>query len=217
MLEIWKDIQGYEGRYQVSNLGNVKSLKDNLGRPREKLRSLATTNQGYKKVDLHRKEDKPKSKYVHRLVVEAFLPNPENNPMVNHKDSNPSNKHIENLEWCTQAENVQHGYREGNMKPARHRLGARTSQNKFKHTYFEKARNRWVASVEILNTKGVRAKTKTFSVKKHGSALAELLAAQAVNQILEELNDSERSKNTFTEIELKQLEDINVKETKDRT
>lgn len=52
MLEIWKDVQGYEGSYQVSNLGNVKSLKDNLGRPREKLRSLATTNQGYKKVDL---------------------------------------------------------------------------------------------------------------------------------------------------------------------
>ena len=102
------------------------------------------------------------------------------------------------------------------MKPARHRLGARTSQNKFKHTYFEKARNRWVASVEILNTKGVRAKKRTFSVKKYGSTLAELLAAQAVNHILEELNDSERSKNTFTEIELKQLEDINVKETKDR-
>lgn len=217
MLEIWKDVQGYEGRYQVSNLGNVKSLKDNLGRPREKLRSLATTNQGYKKVDLHRKGDKPKSKYVHRLVVEAFLPNPENKPMVNHKDSNPSNNHIENLEWCTQAENVQHGYREGNMKPARHRLGARTSQNKFKHTYFEKSRNRWVASVEILNTQGVRAERKSFSIKKYGSTLAELLAAQAVNHILEELNDSERSKNTFTEIELKQLEDINGKETKDRT
>lgn len=74
-----------------------------------------------------------------------------------------------------------------------------------------------MASVEILNTQGVRAERKSFSIKKYGSTLAELLAAQAVNHILEELNDSERSKNTFTEIELKQLEDINGKETKDRT
>lgn len=212
MLEIWKDVQGYEGRYQVSNLGNVKSLKDNTGKPREKLRSLATDKLGYKKVDLYRKGDKPKTHLVHRLVAKAFLPNPENKPMVNHKDSNPSNNHIENLEWCTQSENIIHGYREGNIKPTRHRLGSRTSQNKFKHTYFEKSRNRWVASVEILNTQGVRAERKSFSIKKYGSTLAELLAAQAVNHILDDLNDLERSKNIFTEIELKQLEDFNGKE-----
>lgn len=212
MLEIWKDIQGYEGRYQVSNLGNVKSLKDTLGRPREKLRALGNTRQGYKRVDLYKKGDKPKNHLVHRLVAKAFLPNPENKPMVNHKDSNPSNNHIENLEWCTQSENIIHGYREGNIKPPRHRLGSRTSQSKFKHTYLDKAKNRWVAVVEILNTHGVKAKTKTFSVKKYGSTLAELLAAQAVNRILDDLNDLERSKNTFTEIELKQLEDFNGKE-----
>lgn len=212
MLEIWKDIQGYEGRYQVSNLGNVKSLKDPSGKPREMLRSLSSTKRGYKQVDLHRKGDKPKVMYVHRLVAGAFLPNPENKPVVNHKDSNPSNNRVENLEWCTQSENIQHGFREGNMKPARHRLGTRTSQSKFKHTYLDKARNRWAASVEILNTHGVKTKTKTFSVKKYGPTLAELLAAQAVNHILDDLNDLERSKNIFTEIELKQLEDFNVKE-----
>ena len=217
MLEIWKDIQGYEGRYQVSNLGNVKSLKNHLGESRELVRRLKTFSDGYVRVELHKKGSNPKTRYVHRLVAQAFIPQPQDKKYVNHKDSNRSNNCVKNLEWCTHAENVQHGYREGNMKPARHRLGARTSQNKFKHTYFEKARNRWVASVEILNTKGVRAKKRTFSVKKYGSTLAELLAAQAVNQILEDLNDSERSKNTFTEIELKQLEDINVKETKDRT
>lgn len=212
MLEIWKDIQGYEGLYQISNLGNVKSLKGPSGKPREKLRVLSNIKRAYKQVGLYRKGDKPKNKYVHRLVAEAFLPNPENKPMVNHKDSNPSNNCVENLEWCTQSENMQHGYREGNMKPSRHRLGARTSQNKFKHTYFEKARNQWVASVYFLNTHGVKAKTRTFSVKKYGSTLAELLAAQAVNRILDDLNDSERSKNIFTEIELKQLEDFNGKE-----
>ena len=197
MLEIWKDIQGYEGRYQVSNLANVKSLKDNLGRPREKLRSLATTNQGYKKVDLHRKGDKPKSKYVHRLVVEAFLPNPENKPVVNHKDSNPSNNPVENLAWCTQSENIRHGYKHGNIKPTRNRLGARTGGGEFRHIYLDQRRNRWVACVEYLNEKGKRAGIKTFSIKKYSSETAKLLAANSVNEMLDSIEDVVRPRNIF--------------------
>ena len=197
MLEIWKDVQGYEGMYQVSNLGNVKSLKDHLGRPRERLRSLSNIKRTYKQVDLHRKGDKPKSKYVHRLVAEAFLPNPENKPMVNHKDSNPSNNHIENLEWCTQAENVQHGYREGNMKPARHRLGAQTGEGEFRQIYLDQRRNRWVASVEYLNEKGKKVGRKTFSIKKYGSETAKLLAANSVNEMLDSIEDVVRPRNIF--------------------
>lgn len=89
MEEIWKDIPGYEGIYQISNLGHLKILN-----PRRH-------SQGYQVVTLTNDENGTKPFLVHRLVAEAFLPNPENLPYVNHKDENPQNNRVENLEWCT--------------------------------------------------------------------------------------------------------------------
>lgn len=102
MQEIWKDIEGYEKLYQVSNLGNVKSLRTNT--------ILKTGNGEYKKVILCNNGNR-KTIAVHRLVAEAFIPNPNNYPQVNHKDENKHNNCIYNLEWCTKEYNENYGTR----------------------------------------------------------------------------------------------------------
>ena len=101
--EIWKDIKGYEGIYQVSNLGRVYNCRYN--------RLLSTpTNRKKKYVDVAlNKNGVAKSYKVHRLVAEAFIPNPNNLPFVNHKDENPSNNCVDNLEWCTNEYNLNYG------------------------------------------------------------------------------------------------------------
>ena len=97
--EEWKDIEGYEGLYQVSSLGRVKSLKDNNDKSREKILKQGKMKNGYLKVNLW-KNEKVKQYYVHRLVANAFIENPSSLPWVNHKDENPSNNRVNNLEWC---------------------------------------------------------------------------------------------------------------------
>ncbi|MDD5363601.1 MAG: NUMOD4 motif-containing HNH endonuclease [Ignavibacteria bacterium] len=106
--EIWKDIPDYEGIYKASNLGNIKSLKNK----KEKILSPAINDKGYYKVVLYKNKIK-KTKLGHRLVAIAFIPNPENKPEVNHKDGNPLNNNIDNLEWNTKLENVRHAFRTG--------------------------------------------------------------------------------------------------------
>ena len=106
MEEIYKDIEGYEGLYQVSNLGNVKSLKNNKTK-KEKVLKLAIRN-GYLKVDLC-KNNKKKTYNVHRLVAKAFIENNNNYYFVNHKDECRTNNVVENLEWCTQKYNCNYG------------------------------------------------------------------------------------------------------------
>ena len=112
MEEIWKDVKGYEGLYQVSNLGRVKSFdtKDKLDRIR-KGRILKGYKQGggYLQVSLY-KNGKHK-KYIHRLVAQAFIPNPEHKPQVNHIDEIKTNNMVSNLEWSTSKENLNHGTR----------------------------------------------------------------------------------------------------------
>lgn len=110
MIEIWKDVVGYEGIYQVSNLGNVKSLIGYNGKKyisREKLLSKTLSTAGYYKVELFNKKER-KSFRVHRLVAIAFIENPLNKEQVNHIDGNKLNNNVENLEWNTPKENVRH-------------------------------------------------------------------------------------------------------------
>lgn len=110
--EIWKDIQDYEGRYQVSNLGRVKSIErlDSIGRHvSEKILKPTLEEWGYYCVILY-KESKKRYYQIHRLVAQAFIPNHQNKPQVNHIDGNKINNHVENLEWVTGSENVQHAY-----------------------------------------------------------------------------------------------------------
>lgn len=112
MKELWKDVEGYEGTYQVSNLGMVKSL-DRLTTDNRRLKGklLAKTNsKGYIKVTLTNK-NKSDNRDIHRLVAQAFIPNPENKPQVNHIDEDKTNNIVSNLEWVTAKENMNHGTR----------------------------------------------------------------------------------------------------------
>lgn len=114
-MEVWKDIKGYEGYYQISNLGNVKSCNrqikrlNHLKNLKEKLKkSTLDKGTGYYCVVLS-KNNKRNKCYIHRLVAEAFIPNPDNLPFVNHKDETRTNNRIENLEWCTPLYNNTYG------------------------------------------------------------------------------------------------------------
>lgn len=111
--EIWKDITGYEGLYQVSDQGRVKSLKrkDCLGRTiQERILKTKIDRYGYLQLNLHA-YGKQKTLTVHRLICEAFNENPEGKPEVNHINENKTDNRACNLEWCTRKENVNHGTR----------------------------------------------------------------------------------------------------------
>ena len=112
MDEVWKDVKGYEGKYQVSNLGNVKSLLDKQLNKREMILKPSLSHKGYLKVFLS-KDSKKSSKTIHRLVAEAFIPNLENKKTVNHIDGNKANNRVDNLEWLSNSENQKHAWRLG--------------------------------------------------------------------------------------------------------
>lgn len=120
--EIWQSILGYEGFYEVSNMGRFKSLARSGvrmvgGKMRpytqlEFIRKPTYTRQGYERVTLSI-DDKPKTFFAHVIVAKTFIPNPENKPEVNHIDGNKINNHVSNLEWCTRLENVRHAIETG--------------------------------------------------------------------------------------------------------
>lgn len=108
--EIWKDIKGYEGIYQISSFGRVISLNFNQKKSKGFLKVIL--NRRYPYVDLS-KNNIVKHKSIHRLVAEAFLENKEEKPTVNHKDGNRLNNNLDNLEWATYSENNKHAHLTG--------------------------------------------------------------------------------------------------------
>lgn len=114
MEEIWKNIFGYEGLYQISNHGRVKSLK--FGK--EKILKSRKDKYGYHQVILS-KEGKIKNHLIHRLVAYAFIDNPNNLPQVNHKDEDKTNNMVENLEYCDRIYNLNYGTHNERMAKAK--------------------------------------------------------------------------------------------------
>lgn len=129
--EIWKDIENTNGIYQVSNFGNVRSVDRYVstgGNPffvKGRMLKKSLTTAGYPRVQMW-VNGKKYIKTIHRLVALAFIPNPENKPCINHIDGNKLNYSIDNLEWCTQRDNIIHAIRTGlnsvdNMLKAAHK------------------------------------------------------------------------------------------------
>ena len=139
-MEEWRDIEGYEGLYQVSNKGRVKSLKYNKTK-KEKVLKFGTNRYGYKYVVLS-KDNTPKLKKVYRLVAEAFIPNPDNKPCIDHCNTIRTDDRVCNLRWCTYKENMNNEItkekcRSGKLgKPSNnkgHKWTEKTRENHKKH------------------------------------------------------------------------------------
>ena len=113
--EVWLDIDGYDGDYQISNYGRVKSKKNN----NEKILKYAIDGRGYSFVVLC-KNGETKLFRIHRLVGEYFIPNPNNYLCINHKDENKTNNEVSNLEWCTHKYNANYGTKTQRLKKSLH-------------------------------------------------------------------------------------------------
>ena len=113
--EQWKPIQEFNGEYEVSNLGRVRSMKRYYGMVR-RIMPQTIQRKGYYAVTFWM-NNKAYCRKVHRLVIEAFTPNPDSLPCINHIDGNKLNNHIDNLEWCTYQQNMQHAVRTGLTHP----------------------------------------------------------------------------------------------------
>ena len=138
--EIYKDIVGFEGIYQVSNFGNVKNQHG-------KILKTYQINSGYLCLKLHAATGKRSGHLVHRLVATAFLDNPKTE--VNHIDGNKHNNTLTNLEWCTRSENIRHALDTGLTVYNKPTTGLKTKRNTsgYYGVLFDRTRNKWVAHV----------------------------------------------------------------------
>ena len=156
MEEEWRDIEGYEGLYQVSNCGRVKSLErlefNKNGRPLPiKERILSTHSNGFGHLKLCLSKSKTHKKhYVHRLMAVAFLEKPKGNKVINHKDGDPTNNTLQNIEWVSTRENVTHGLKkEGSRKKGSKFLGVHiTPYNKYKATIYVDGKHNYLGTFD---------------------------------------------------------------------
>lgn len=189
--EIWKDVVGFEGRYQVSDQGRIRSIQTNHGKYQERLLALRkrsdTCHYLYAQFWV---KDKPFREAVHRAVAKAFIPNPDHKPMVNHIDGNKENNTLNNLEWVTCSENHRHAFDTGlrnNQHVADRQRGQKIGlSSKYHNVTWDKSRNKWKAT---LKDKGKMVFQKRFD--------CEIEAARFVNLKLDELGIKNRPRNVI--------------------
>ncbi|MGX8696911.1 MAG: HNH endonuclease [Prevotella sp.] len=152
----WSSVIGYEGLYEVSNDGRVRTVRHKTNGheiPPKELAINIYKSQRYARVRLYKK-GKPKDHMVHRLVAEAFIPNPKNKPQVNHIDGNRKNNRADNLEWCTQAENNRHAIDNGLQDPSR--MIEATKKKVMQLTRSGKLVKEWDSLTEAATTLGLQ-------------------------------------------------------------
>lgn len=186
--EVWKDVPDFEGHYQISNFGRVRSILTSQGTYRERLRKTYLDRNGYENVDLW-KLNKQYKQLVHRLVAKAFIPNPENKPTINHIDGIKHNNDLRNLEWVTQSENLVHASETGliDKEACKQRMlgtKSKNSKSSYHNVSYDNSRNKWIASIKIDR--------KTTGSKRFDN---EIDAAKHVNYLLDLHNLTDRPRN----------------------
>lgn len=173
-IEEWRDVPGYEGKYQVSNFGNVKTLTRTVTEHRR-----SYTRQGkilnkyysgrkdrtakYYKVKLYNGDRTFKSVPVHRLVAEIFIGNPNNYAEINHIDGNPKNNHVSNLEFCTKEQNVKHAYDTG-LKRKENYVGEACTFSKLTKEQVLSIRKEYAEGNVFQTTLGIKYNTTTTNI-----------------------------------------------------
>lgn len=147
--EVWKEIEGYNSKYYISNLGRVKSIK--YTEPR--ILKARLDNHGYYRVALTKDKEVVECK-VHRLVARAFIKNPYNKPTVNHKDGNKRNNTVENLEWATRSEQMIHAYKMGLIKSKKLKTQPASTSNEL-----DKKSNLSIADDEDIDNGSIHSDT----------------------------------------------------------
>ncbi len=145
-MEIWKPIKDFENLYEVSNFGRVKSLNYRHTEKERILKPSKSNNDGYLQVCLT-KDKKTYCKRIHRLVAEAFIPNPNNYREVNHKNENKTDNRIENIEWCDRTYNINYGDR--NSKMINNRKGKTAPKEIIQYTKEGIIINKWNSISDI--------------------------------------------------------------------
>ncbi|MBE6993392.1 MAG: hypothetical protein E7423_01920 [Ruminococcaceae bacterium] len=162
-MECWAEIKGTDGRYEISSYGRVWS---NISR---KILRSYVNSAGYVLITFPINGEK-KRRQVHKLVADAFIPNPENKPQINHIDADRTNNHVENLEWCTASENTRHAFKLGRAKRAPHHEKAVVrSDGKEYRSMSEAARDLGVPYSYIRDVcNGTQKTTRGYSFVRRG-------------------------------------------------
>ena len=153
--EVWRDVISYDGRYQVSNFGRVKSFFDD----KPHILKANKVTEGYLRLRLY-KSGASQNCFIHRLVAQAFIPNPEDKPQVNHIDGDKTNNRVENLEWMTSGENISHAFKLGLSKVPK---GSKNHSAKLTPDQVREVRSIYVKS---SYTFGVSALARKFHVSE---------------------------------------------------